>query len=461
MTHTNKAPQKQADIRVLGKIDGFFKQYKVASILHQCGIRKHRGHSVTSLIRTIFTLPFLGKNFFRGIVINDELPFGKDAAYEVLKRPKSNWRRLVLHLAVQLYGFFNRLTNEDRESVLIVDDSTYDRSRSKAVELLARVWDHSNGRFIRGFRMLTFCWSDGASCLPLDFALLSSTDVKQRFCESAKTVDKRCCSWQRRKEATLKATEHLETMLTRILSAGIQAKYLLMDSWFTMPSTVTALSKHIHIIGMVKKSPKVLYDVDGQRMHLMAIYRNLKKRRGRAKTLAGTVVRLKGGLPVKLIFVRDRRKKDWLPLISTDLNLAGDEIIRIYGKRWDIEVFFKMSKQHLRLTKEIQCRDFDALIAHTSIVFMRYMFLAYQHRIETDSRTFGELFYACCDELADISFMESLYRILNLAGERIKRMGSLCERTIIAIFNTVMQAALQCVGLSKSKVLLLQLNPES
>jgi hypothetical protein len=35
-------------------------------------------------------------------------------------------------------------------------------------------------------------------------------------------------------------------------------------------------------------------------------------------------------------------------------------------------------------------------IAHTTIVFMRYMFLAYQCRMETDYRTFGDLFYGGC-----------------------------------------------------------------
>ena len=121
----------------------------------------------------------------------------------------------------------------------------------------------------------------------------------------------------------------------------------------------------------------------------------------------------------KLVFVRDRRKKDWLALLSTDTDLADEDIVRIYGKRWDIEVFFKMAKQHLKLAKEIQCRDFDALIAHTTIVFMRYMFLAYQCRMETDHRTFGDLFYACCEEVADISFMEALYRILTLAADQL------------------------------------------
>ena len=131
-----------------------------------------------------------------------------------------------------------------------------------------------------------------------------------------------------------------------------------------------------------------------------------------------------GGSPAKLVFVRGRRKKDWLTLISTSLSLSNEDIVRIYGKRWDIEVFFKMAKQHLKLAKEIQCRDYDALVAHTSIVFMRYMFLAYQNRIKTDNRTFDELFYACCDEVSDISFVESLYRIMTLAGQgKIRIIG--------------------------------------
>ena len=450
MIHSSIDPQTQADICILGKIDDFFNRFKITSTMNRCGIRKRRGHSVRSLIMTIFTLPFVGKNFFRGIVINDELAFGKDAAYELLKGCTSNWRRLLLLLGARLYVFFNRLTDESRDSVLIVDDSPYDRSRSKMVELLSRVWDHSSGRFLKGFRMLTICWSDGISCLPMDFALLSSADAKKRLCESYKSMDKRCCAWQRRKEATVKATEHLETMVKRILSTGVQANYLLMDSWFTMPATVTTLCDHIDVIGMVKKTPKIHYGYNGHPMDLMAIYRKLKKRRGRAKIKASAIVTLKDGPKVKLVFVRDKRKKDWLALMSTDLELANEEIIRIYGKRWDIEVFFKMAKQHLKLAKEIQCRDFDALIAHTSIVFMRYMFLAYQCRIETDHRTFGDLFYACCDEMADISFIEALYRILTLAGERLREIGSYCEKTASAIFDAIIENALQYVGLSKS-----------
>ena len=106
------------------------------------------------------------------------------------------------------------------------------------------------------------------------------------------------------------------------------------------------------------------------------------------------------------MFVRDRRNKDWLAILSTDIELPDEDVIRIYGKLWGIEVFFKMIKQHLKLAKEIHCRDYDALIGHTSIVFMRYMFLAYHSRMTTDYRSFGDLFCACFDEVRDICFLE-------------------------------------------------------
>jgi len=86
--------------------------------MHRCGVRKNHGHSVRSLTKTIFTLPFVGKNFFRGIVLNSQLPFGKDAPYELLKGQGYNWRRLLLSLGLRLFGVFNRLTSDARESVI-------------------------------------------------------------------------------------------------------------------------------------------------------------------------------------------------------------------------------------------------------------------------------------------------------------------------------------------------------
>lgn len=57
-------------------------------------------------------------------------------------------------LKVDVNEFTDGLTSIDRGFVLILDDSTIERFRSKKVELLAKVHDHTTGRFLKGFRLL-------------------------------------------------------------------------------------------------------------------------------------------------------------------------------------------------------------------------------------------------------------------------------------------------------------------
>jgi DNA-binding SARP family transcriptional activator len=157
-----------------------------------------------------------------------------------------------------------------------------------------------------------------------------------------------------------------------------------------------------------------------------------------------------GNISAKLVFVRDRRKKDWLVLVSTNPELANEEIVRLYGRRWDIEVFFKMAKQHLKLVKEIQARDFDSLVAHTSIVFVRYQFPAYEQLIRTDNRTFGQLFYSVYEEMADIAFLESLLRILTMAIDKLRKAGEFSEKIYRKLIDVVMGQAVKLLGLEST-----------
>ena len=98
MENTKIASDTQANIHIESKINHFFNRFQIGTLLHRCGIRKRHGHSVRSLTETIFSLPFTGKNFFRGIVINEDNAFGKDAAYQILRGTRFNWRRLFVCL---------------------------------------------------------------------------------------------------------------------------------------------------------------------------------------------------------------------------------------------------------------------------------------------------------------------------------------------------------------------------
>lgn len=405
----------------------FFKEYKIARLLKQSNITKQAGVAVLDVFRLIFSLVFTQRSLNRWLKQSGGDGFGKDTVYRFLNSPRHNWRRFLLLLSAAVVNRMSRLTSDDRADVFIVDDSLFSRSRSKKVELLARVYDHVSHKFVRGFRMLTLGWSDGNSFVPLAFSLLSSENERNRMCGAQESIDKRTCGYKRRKESMHKATDALFELLTQAQAMGITAKYLLFDSWFAYPAVILRAVEHsMHVVCMLKAVPKVRYEYEERRLTLKELYAALRKRRGRAKILASVIVTIgqdaKGNpVPVKIVFVRDRnRSRQWLALLSTDTSLSDDEVIRIYGKRWDIECFFKVSKSHLRLAKELQGRTYDQMFAHTTIVFTRYIMLTTAARDEQDPRTIGALFFDCCDELDDIRFADAMRLLIELLQSIMK-----------------------------------------
>lgn len=54
------------------------------------------------------------------------------------------------------------------------------------------------------------------------------------------------------------------------------------------------------------------------------------------------------------------------------------------------------------MEKDCRALSYDAMTAHVSIVFTRYMFLAVEQHESKDDRSLGELFYLSVDELPDV-----------------------------------------------------------
>jgi len=192
------------------------------------------------------------------------------------------------------------------------------------------------------------------------------------------------------------------------------------------------------------KSPKMHFVYEGESLSLPDIYKRNKKRRGRSRYLLSVRVDVvKDGkvIPAKVVYVRNKRKrKEYLCLISTDLSLTEDEIIRIYGKRWDIEVFFKVCKSYLRLSKECRCLSYDAITAHTAIVFARYMMLSIENRESRDERSLGELFLYCSDEMADITWIQAFHLIMETFRKQLSDYLELSEKQISTMMDAFMKA---------------------
>ncbi len=403
------------------QIHQFFQNQKICSLLKRSNIDKQKGVSPVAVFRALFTLIFTGKNLFRTLESGGSCGMAKDTVYRFLNSVHANWRRFLLLLSFRVIrDELEPLTGTANMKVLIADDTLYRRNRSKHVELLSRVFDHTDKRYYRGFRMLTLGWSDGISFLPVSCALLASSKENNQLAPMRTDLDRRTNGAKRRREGLRKATDVLVEMVSEITASGIQASHLLFDSWFANPATMRKLlAKGMHTICMLKVTEKIYYRYQGEALHLAAIYRKIRKRRGRAKILASVMVEIgedEKGIPVsaKIVFVRDRRIKKWLALLSTDTALGDEEIVTAYKRRWDIEVFFKVAKSFLNLAKECQGRSYDALVAHATTVCCRYIMLALAKRMNQDARTLGTLFHACCEELKQTGYAEAVVLLLTL-----------------------------------------------
>ncbi len=144
-------------------------------------------------------------------------------------------------------------------------------------------------------------------------------------------------------------------------------------------------------------------------------------------------------IPAKVVYVRNRNKrKEYLCLICTDTSLDESEIIRNYGKRWDIEVFFKVCKSYLNLSRECNSLSYDAITAHTAVVFTRYMMLSLESRELNDNRSLGELFLYFSDEMADITWIQAFQMLLQMFRAILRDNTELTEETINELVDAFM-----------------------
>ena len=270
----------QNDKQISKSIKRFFTRFHVSSALKASNAYKKKGIPVTEIFQYLFLLIFSNRSMYMSLITGRNTPgFAKDSVYRFMKMIQINWIRFTTILSSRIIkDAILPLDSKDRANVLIIDDSMFERNRSKKVELLAKVYDHAKHKYRLGFRMLTLGWSDGSTFLPVNSILLSTENKKNRINEAAK-VDKRTIGYKRRKLSMEKGTSAMLTLLETAKKAAIPAKYVLFDSWFSSPSTLHAVKGiGYDVIGMVKKTPKMFFRYNGEDMSLVSIYNRNKKR---------------------------------------------------------------------------------------------------------------------------------------------------------------------------------------
>ena len=398
----------QNDKQISKSIKRFFTRFHVSSALKASNAYKKKGVPVMEIFQYLFLLIFSNRSMYMNLITGRNTPdFAKDTVYRFMKMIQINWIRFTTILSARIIrDAIFPLDSEERANVFIIDDSMFERNRSKKAELLAKVYDHAKHKYLFGFRMLTLGWSDGSSFLPVNSILLS-TENRKNCINEATEVDKRTVGYKRRKLSLEKGTQAMLTLLDAAKKAAIPAKYVLFDSWFSSPRTLHAVkSMGYDVIGMVKKTPKMFFRYNGEDMPLTSIYNKNKKRRGRSRYLLSVMIDVvKDGeiIPAKVVYVRNSL-------------------------------------------------SYDAMTAHTAVVFTRYMILSLESRESNDNRSLGELFLYFSDEMSDITWIQAFQMLLQmfrtmlsdnteLSDEKIAELADAFMNTLPVMLKTQLQAS--------------------
>ena len=164
---------------------------------------------------------------------------------------------------------------------------------------------------------------------------MASADEKNRLVPTSASIDKCKNGYKNRKDAVERKPEAAVKMIHDALAVGIQAAYVLMDTWFTNePFIKKVLDDGIGIIGMLKDN-KQRYYYKGRLYNLKQLATLMDFDRPCSVFGSVCVNTMKYRIPVKFVYVRNHNKKsEYIVILTTDCALPDSEVIRTYGSRW-------------------------------------------------------------------------------------------------------------------------------
>ena len=430
----------------------FINRFGIVKLLGDCGAYKDKGVPVRVILLYIFNLMFSPMSMYYQLKMGAfHEDFSKNTVYRFLGNIRMNWHLFMLRLSTIIIRHVVGLT-EDKNNryALLVDDTPLPKC-GKAMELVSRYFNHVTMGYDFGYRVLTLAWTDGVTTIPVRYSLLASSYDEKVRGRIRDDIDGRTLGARIRKLARTSMNDLTVRFACEAVKAGIPASIIAFDSWFAVPRTISRLMKEaeLTVIARLKTNSKQHYEYNGKMINIKALYTMSNKRRGKAAWKLSVNVNLLvkeknkiiERIPVKLVYLPNRANtKEWICILSTDTEMEENEIIRQYGKRWNIECMFKCSKQYLRFGKDFQSPSFETQNAQVAIAFTRYMMIAIEQRESEDYRSCGELFMLFYTELQDITFIQSLSIIVALFKDGMKNLLGVTEEQIQAVVDYVVSA---------------------
>ena len=404
-------------------IIGVLREINISNILIQSNfIKRDIGYAPFQIILHFIYMLVMNKRQSAYVKQSTDA-YGKDAYYRFVKDTRYNWRKLLMLSTITLMHKIKPLQKNGDHRLLIIDD-TVEPKRGKKIEGSCRsIYSNKEHRCVNGINILSLNYTDTHSTFQLDFSLRLNDSRRREVADFTKALHHKSNAHKRRIEGLDGKNIIALDMVKRALNNGVEAHYLLVDSWYAKPDFIQGAGElGMPVIARIANNSRI-WNFKGNHKTLESLYNSLKSEShihighyGKIRyTFFDAIVQHAKLGKVKLVFLHTH--KELLVFISTHLSLSGMEIIDIYKKRWNIEQGYKDLREYFGLGRE-ENRLYEALIARITLSMFTYNLLSYINRIKHEPQTLGQLFrdLECELEALAISMQLFLQILTNIAN---------------------------------------------
>ena len=271
------------------------------------------------------------------------------------------------------------------DAVYLVIDDTQKRKRGKLMAAVSKIFLHAEGVYAQGHTILGCALVYRGVVIPCRVSLWAP----QEFCEASRSEPEPADRVAFRKLTEL-AAEAVGAELLPPEARGI----VLFDAYYLCPTVTEACRERgFRWISVGKKNRNFFPDGRPRDKRKLGRYAaNVLRREGRRTNVQGQSYRLaervgwlsKAGR-VKLVFSRRKRERTWVALVTNETRWSAKTVLSHYLCRWGIEVFFKMSKQHLGLG-DYQLLRYRGIERYLCLVLIAYLLLTHLAIDEADAQ---------------------------------------------------------------------------
>ena len=274
-------------------------------------------------------------------------------------------------LANKAYELLKSLNLKKSETIYLILDDTKKGKRGKKMDALGWVHDPLMGKSIWGHQYLKATIQVGNITIPFAVRIY----VKDKDCKDV-NIEFR------------KITELAAELITEFHPPCANKVVVLFDSYYLCPVVVKACRrKNFHFVSTLKSNRNL--NINGRKLKAgtygQTCFRTKPRVNLKVKKVHGTVtysyvdigkINVSKIGSAHVVFSRKNNEKKIIALVTDHPRLNASGIIKAYAQRWNIEVFFKDSKQLLGLGR-YQNRSYRAAVNHLHLVCFAYALLTH------------------------------------------------------------------------------------